>query len=235
MQLVSGVASLLTPSATIRMASTSRPESVSSRMESLGSSIAIWNISLRFFSPPENPSFTDLLASLESSSTIALFSRISLRKSAAFIGSLPSYFRFSLMAARMKLVIDTPGISTGYWNERNSPSWARSSGFMARRSLPLNTAVPPVTSYNGLPTSTALSVDFPEPFGPMMAWVSPSLMVRLIPFNISLLPILACKSLTSNIKPSIFNIQYSIFNLQSTPPFPQATRSATSVPRRQIP
>ena len=114
----------------------------------------------------------------------------------------------------MKLVIDTPGISTGYWNERNSPSWARSSGFMARRSLPLNTAVPPVTSYNGLPTSTALSVDFPEPFGPMMAWVSPSLMVRLIPFNISLLPILACKSLTSNI---ITNSSFLIPNYPTVP------------------
>ena len=28
------------------------------------------------------------------------------------------------MAAFMKFVIETPGISTGYWNERNSPSWA---------------------------------------------------------------------------------------------------------------
>jgi hypothetical protein len=34
------------------------PESVSSRIASLGSSSAIWKISLRFFSPPENPSFT---------------------------------------------------------------------------------------------------------------------------------------------------------------------------------
>ena len=36
----------------------SRPESVSSRMASRGSSTAIWKISLRFFSPPEKPSFT---------------------------------------------------------------------------------------------------------------------------------------------------------------------------------
>ena len=35
----------------------SRPESVSSRMASSGSSMAIWRISLRFFSPPEKPSF----------------------------------------------------------------------------------------------------------------------------------------------------------------------------------
>jgi hypothetical protein len=37
----------------------SRPESVSSRMASVGSSTAIWRISLRFFSPPEKPSFTE--------------------------------------------------------------------------------------------------------------------------------------------------------------------------------
>src|SRR5436190_2116869 len=50
---------LLTPLATIRSASMSRPESVSSRMASWGSSTAIWKISLRFFSPPENPSLTE--------------------------------------------------------------------------------------------------------------------------------------------------------------------------------
>jgi hypothetical protein len=33
----------------------SRPESVSSRIASFGSSTAIWKISLRFFSPPEKP------------------------------------------------------------------------------------------------------------------------------------------------------------------------------------
>src|SRR6266566_838726 len=38
--------------------SMSSPESVSSRIASLGSSTASCRISLRFFSPPENPSFT---------------------------------------------------------------------------------------------------------------------------------------------------------------------------------
>jgi len=45
----SGLFSLLTPPATMRSASMSRPESVSSRMASFGSSTAIWKISLRFF------------------------------------------------------------------------------------------------------------------------------------------------------------------------------------------
>ena len=44
-----------TPSLTVRTASTSRPESVSSRMASLGASISICKISAFFFSPPEKP------------------------------------------------------------------------------------------------------------------------------------------------------------------------------------
>ena len=44
------------PLATMRSASMSRPESVSSRIARSGSRIAICMISLRFFSPPENPS-----------------------------------------------------------------------------------------------------------------------------------------------------------------------------------
>ena len=50
-----GSRSVFTPAATIRSASMSSPESVSSRIASFGSSTAICRISLRFFSPPENP------------------------------------------------------------------------------------------------------------------------------------------------------------------------------------
>ena len=70
--------SLVTPVATIRRASMSSPESVSSRIASFGSSIAIWKISFFFFSPPEKPSFTAREVSFASSSTTALFSRIEL-------------------------------------------------------------------------------------------------------------------------------------------------------------
>src|SRR5688572_13474881 len=52
----------------------SRPESVSSRMARAGSRIAIWKISLRFFSPPENPSFTGRFTSASSMSTTFDFS-----------------------------------------------------------------------------------------------------------------------------------------------------------------
>ena len=52
----------------------SRPESVSSRMASLGSSTAIWKISLRFFSPPEKPVLTGRLSSVWSISMSFIFS-----------------------------------------------------------------------------------------------------------------------------------------------------------------
>ena len=55
----SGERRRLTPSATIFSASMSSPESVSSSTASLGSSSAICSTSLRFFSPPEKPSFTE--------------------------------------------------------------------------------------------------------------------------------------------------------------------------------
>ena len=55
---MSGPEKRLTPAATIRSASMSRPESVSSRTAIRGFSIAICRISSRFFSPPEKPSLT---------------------------------------------------------------------------------------------------------------------------------------------------------------------------------
>jgi 4-hydroxy-3-methylbut-2-en-1-yl diphosphate synthase IspG/GcpE len=96
-----------------------------------------------------------------------------------------------LQAARIKFVMLTPGISTGYWNDRNSPSWLRSSGASSRRFLPLYIISPSVTVYAGCPTSTLLNVLFPEPLGPIMACTSPALTVRFIPFNISLPSIVA--------------------------------------------
>ena len=130
----------------MRRASTSRPESVSSSMQKVGSSIAIWKISLRFFSPPEKPSFTERDISFWSISTSWRFSFISFMKSAAFIGSSPCALRRALTAAFMKLVIDTPGISTGIWNDMNMPALARSSALIESRSCPLNSISPSVTS-----------------------------------------------------------------------------------------
>ncbi len=63
----------LTPRETIFRASMSSPESVSSRMQYLGSSMAICRISLRFFSPPENPSLTARAVNLRSISRPSIF------------------------------------------------------------------------------------------------------------------------------------------------------------------
>ncbi len=54
---MSGPAVAFTPFATVRSASMSSPESVSSRIAISGCWSASWRISMRFFSPPENPSF----------------------------------------------------------------------------------------------------------------------------------------------------------------------------------
>ena len=191
--------SLVTPVATIRRASMSSPESVSSRIASFGSSIAIWKISFFFFSPPEKPSFTAREVSFDESSTTALFSRIRRRNSAAVSGSSPRNLRCSLTASFMKLAIVTPGISTGYWKPRNSPSLARSSMDIDSRSRPRNSAEPSVTVNFSLPASTDASVDLPEPLGPMMACTSPAFTSRSMPRRISLPSTEACRFFTFNI------------------------------------
>ena len=69
--------------------------------------------------------------------TKAIFSRMSFRKSPAFIGLSPSDWRLAFRAVFMKFVIETPGISTGYWKDMNIPAHALSSGFIASRSRPM--------------------------------------------------------------------------------------------------
>ena len=54
--------SALTAEATSLSASISNPESISSKIESLGFNANSCTISLRFFSPPENPAFKSLLS-----------------------------------------------------------------------------------------------------------------------------------------------------------------------------
>ena len=79
-------------------------------------------------------------------STSFTFSRMSCMKSIASSSSSPRARRTALTAAFMKYALLTPGISTGYWNARKSPRWARSSGSRARRSSPSQAMRPAVTS-----------------------------------------------------------------------------------------
>src|SRR3954469_6082584 len=173
--------SLATPSATVRSASMSRPESVSSSTATCGSSIAICRISARFFSPPENPSLSgrEVNEGSTSSSWAACwsFSPNSLTR----IGSS----RPVLIAMRRKFAIDTPGMATGYWKARKRPAWARASGSASVMSSPSKVIVPSVISYSGWPMIVEASVDFPEPLGPMSAWSSPFETDRSTPLRIS--------------------------------------------------
>src|SRR6266498_2161521 len=111
-----------------------------------------------------------------------IFSFMCFRKARAEISSAFT----ALYAVRRKFTTETPGTSTGYCMARNRPRWARWSGRRARMFSPLNRTSPAVTWYPGRPISTFASVDFPLPFGPISAWVSPWRTVRSMPFRISL-------------------------------------------------
>src|SRR5437588_382058 len=66
-------------------------------------------------------------------------------------------------------------------------------------SSPLKRTSPFVTSYPGRPISTLASVDLPEPFGPMRAWISPCRTMRSMPFRISLPSTVARRSWISSV------------------------------------
>src|SRR6187402_1088120 len=193
----------LTPSDTMRSASTSRPESVSSRIAILGARSSICRISWRFFSPPEKPSLTLRSAkagSMRRASIAPLTSLTHVRS----LGASPS---IAVFAVRRKLETETPGTSTGYCIARKSPARARSSTVIASTSAPSRVTDPLVTLYFGWPSIEYAKVDLPEPFGPMIAWVSPSRMVRSTPLRISLGPAsvstLTCRSLISSVAMSV--------------------------------
>src|ERR1700722_3631557 len=176
----------------------SSPESISSRMHRLGSKSAICKISLRFFSPPEKPTLTP-----RRSMSCGMFSRVAtsrtfLRKSGVENSLSPRALRWAFSAVRRNVMVATPGISTGYWNARNTPFAERSSGDISKRPSPLNRISPPVTSSPGLPAMTWLSVDLPEPFGPMMACTSPRFTVSERPWRISRSSTPTCRFLTSS-------------------------------------
>ena len=168
-------------------------------MANFGLSSSSCSTSARFFSPPEKPSFTERVANFGS-----ILSRF-MASDSSFVhvrmaGALPST---SVLAVRRKLVMDTPGTSTGYCMARKMPALARSSGVILRMSSPSSSTWPESTMYFGWPASVYARVDLPEPLGPMMAWVSPELTVRFTPLRIGLMPSLvstcAYRSLISRV------------------------------------
>ena len=114
----------------------------------------------------------------------SIFSRIIFNKSLVGSGSKPCAFLLSVMEVLIKLETEIPGISTGYWKERNIPLWALSSGSNSNKSFPSKVILPPSTSYSSFPAITAESVLFPEPLGPMIACISPAFTSKFIPLRI---------------------------------------------------
>src|SRR5258708_22022392 len=91
-----------------------------------------------------------------------------------------------------------PEISTGYWKAMKRPSHAASSGFMASKSLPLNSTWPWVIWKVSRRASTCARVLLPDPFGPMMECTSPAFTFRLSPLRISWFSTLTCWFLISS-------------------------------------
>ncbi len=121
-------------------------------------------------------------ANAGSISSVAMDSRTSL----THVRSLGASPRTAVTDERRKFDTDTPGTSTGYCMARKTPARARSSTLCARTSTPSSVTVPSVIVYLGWPAMEYASVDLPEPFGPMIAWVSPRRIVRSTPRRISL-------------------------------------------------
>src|SRR6185295_16844480 len=83
------------------------------------------------------------------------------------------------------------------WNERARPRRARRGALRAVTSSPAKRMVP--ASGRRSPASWPMSVVFPAPFGPMMAWVSPSSTFRLTPSVARSAPKLLTRFETSSI------------------------------------
>src|SRR5829696_2520616 len=123
----------------------------------------------------------------------AMASSASLRKSFSFTGSSPPASRWELTIIRRYFATVTPGIATGYWKAMKRPIRERSSGSAWVMSSPLKLIVPSVTSRLGWPMIAFASVDLPEPFGPISAWMLPLSTSRLTPLRICLPSAVTCR------------------------------------------
>ena len=164
------------PLDTVLTASTSRPESVSSRIAILGLSIRSCKTSAFFFSPPENPQFKSLCKYFSSISRRAMFSSTSFLNSQNLI-LFPVFCSNAFLKNSLSVI---PGTSTGAWNDKNTPSFALSLTASSVISLPSRTIEPLITLYLGLPMIVRPSVVLPAPLGPISTCVSPALRLRLI-------------------------------------------------------
>ena len=176
-------------------------------MASFGFNTSICSISFFFFSPPENPTFKLLSILFEFIFNSSIYPFNSCLNLNIFTGSPVTLF----LAYFKKLVTDTPGISSGNWNDINTPFLAISSVFEFVISVPSNLIVPFVFVYAGLFKIAFAVVVFPEPFGPIITCISPLFMFKFIPFRISFSSAFTHKSFIS-IKVS-FILKSFLFNV----------------------
>src|SRR5215210_6103887 len=101
------------------------------------------------------------------------------------------------MIIRTYFAVVTPGNATGYWKAMNRPARARSSGSASVMSSPSKRTWPSVTSRPGWPMIALASVDLPDPFGPIIAWISPERTWRSTPLRICFSPAATCRFLIS--------------------------------------
>ena len=196
---LSGRLSLFTPLATIFSASMSRPESVSSRMASFGSSTAIWKISLRFFSPPEKPSLTERLSK----------SSVQFEQFHFLLDQREKFHRVQFRLAPVLADFVQRGLEkigavhAGNFDrilEREKQPFAGALlGIEVEQVLAAVNHLAAAHVVAVAPGQNAASVLLPLPFGPMTAWTSPGRMTRLTPLRICLPSTPASRFLISRI------------------------------------
>src|SRR5215203_4754929 len=126
------------------------------------------------------------------------------------MGCSPRASRWAFMTIRRYLAVVTPGIATGYWKAMNRPARARSSGSASVMSSPSKRISPSVTSRPGWPMIALASVDLPDPFGPIIAWISPERTWRSTPLRICFSPAATCRFLISG-SAMVVNLQGGLF------------------------
>ena len=168
----SGPRRALTPSATTLRASMSKPESVSSITAKRVAEQPSGTLRCAS-SPPEKPSLTERLSMDSSIFTSSMRSCTRSQKSIASTDGSPRYLRTALTAAFRKYRLATPGISTGYWKARNRPSQARDLRGHLQQILAIEQDLA-LGDFIAFAAGDHVGQGvLPEPFGPMMAWVSP--------------------------------------------------------------
>ena len=101
---------------------------------------------MRFFSPPEKPTLSARFSMSCGMCSRSAAPRTRFMKSGVGSSSSPRALRCAFSAAFRKVMVATPGISSGYWKARNTPAAARSSGSISSRFWPSSRISPSGTS-----------------------------------------------------------------------------------------